>query len=275
MNKKKKALLTLPSLFWLLLFTVLPLLIMLVTSFQGDDGATFTLANYIRFFAKPMYLKLTWRTIWMALMVTLFSLLVGYPLAYIIAKKIRGAKMLMLVLIMIPFFTNQLVRVYSWLIFLQDGGILESFLSSLHLLGPGGLGILYTKAAVVIGLVHAYFPYMVITIYLALERMDDSLLEASQSLGASKWTTFWKVIFPLSAPGVISGIMIVFVPCLGSFVEPRILGGTNGTVIGTIIEDQFMELYGWDFGAAIAFILLIMVLVSMALLNKWGRRYDT
>lgn len=275
MNKKKKALLTLPSLFWLLLFTVLPLLIMLVTSFQGDDGATFTLANYMRFFAKPMYLKLTWRTIWMALMVTFFSLLVGYPLAYIIAKKIRGAKMLMLILIMIPFFTNQLVRVYSWLIFLQDGGILESFLSSLHLVGPGGLGILYTKAAVVIGLVHAYFPYMVITIYLALERMDDSLLEASQSLGASKWTTFWKVIFPLSAPGVISGIMIVFVPCLGSFVEPRILGGTNGTVIGTIIEDQFMELYGWDFGAAIAFILLVMVLVSMALLNKWGRRYDT
>lgn len=257
------------------MFTVVPLVIMLLTSFQPDDGTGFTLQNYIRFFSKATYLKLTWRTIVNSFLVTFFSLILGYPLAYLMAKKMKNFKLVLLALIMIPFFTNQLVRVYSWLIFLQDGGILESVLKHFHIIGKGGLGILYTKVAVIIGLVHAYFPYMVITIYMALERMDDKLLEASYSLGANKITTFFKVIFPVSMPGVISGIMIVFVPCLGSFVEPRILGGTNGTVIGTVIESQFMEVYGWDFGAAIAFILLVMVLISMNLLNLWGRRYES
>lgn len=157
------------------------------------------------------------------------SLLVLPSVGWLMAKKMKNFKLVLLALIMIPFFTNQLVRVYSWLIFLQDGGILESVLKHFHIIGKGGLGILYTKVAVIIGLVHACFPYMVITIYMALERMDDKLLEASYSLGANKITTFFKVIFPVSMPGVISGIMIVFVPCLGSFVEPRILGGTNGT----------------------------------------------
>ena len=142
-------------------------------------------------------------------------------------------------------------------------------------MAENGVGVLYTPAAVVLGLVHAYFPYMVVTIYMALEKLDDSLLEASRSLGASKITTFFKVVFPLSMPGVISGITIVFVPCLGSFLEPRILGGTDGTVIGTVIEDQFFELYGWNFGAAIAFLLLAMVIISMAGLNKLGKRWET
>lgn len=275
LNKNKRSLLVLPSVGWLIMFTVVPLVIMLLTSFQPDDGTGFTLQNYIRFFSKATYLKLTWRTIVNSFLVTFFSLILGYPLAYLMAKKMKNFKLVLLALIMIPFFTNQLVRVYSWLIFLQDGGILESVLKHFHIIGKGGLGILYTKVAVIIGLVHAYFPYMVITIYMALERMDDKLLEASYSLGANKITTFFKVIFPVSMPGVISGIMIVFVPCLGSFVEPRILGGTNGTVIGTVIESQFMEVYGWDFGAAIAFILLVMVLISMNLLNLWGRRYES
>ncbi len=275
LNKNKRSLLVLPSVGWLIMFTVVPLVIMLLTSFQPDDGTGFTLQNYIRFFSKATYLKLTWRTIVNSFLVTFFSLILGYPLAYLMAKKMKNFKLVLLVLIMIPFFTNQLVRVYSWLIFLQDGGILASMLKHFHIIGKSGLGILYTKVAVIIGLVHAYFPYMVITIYMALERMDDKLLEASYSLGASRITTFFKVIFPVSMPGVISGIMIVFVPCLGSFVEPRILGGTNGTVIGTVIESQFMEVYGWDFGAAIAFILLVMVLISMNLLNLWGRRYES
>ena len=151
--------------------------------------------------------------------------------------------------------------------------MLESLLNSLGII-DGSLGIMYTKVAVIIGLVHAFFPYMVITIYMALERMDNSVLEASKSLGASAFTTFRKVIFPMSMPGVVSGIMIVFVPCLGTFVEQRILGGVYGTVIGTVIEDQFFEIYGWNFGAAIAFILLAMVIIRMAAISKWGKRYD-
>ena len=243
--------------------------------FQSDSGAGFTLENYIHFFSKSMYLKLTWRSIRNALLVTVFSLLIAYPLAYIIAKKLKRYQGVLLVLVIIPFFTNQLVRIYSWLVFLQDGGVLDRLLTALGLTGGDGLGVLYTQAAVIIALVHAYFPYAVITIYMALERMDDAMLEASAILGASSVTTFRRVIFPASMPGVVSGILIVFVPCLGAFVEPRILGGTNGTVIGTVIEDQFTELYGWNFGSAIAFLLLALVIVSMMAISRWGRRYDT
>lgn len=274
MKQKKRGLLTLPSVFWLFVFTVLPLFIMLIYSFQNDSGAGFTLSHYIHFFTKSMYLKLTWRAILNALLVTVFSLLIAYPLAYILAKKLKGSRAVILVLVIIPFFTNQLVRIYSWLVFLQDGGVLNRFLAALGLVSGDGLGLLYTRAAVIIALVHAYFPYMVITVYMALERMDDAMLEASAILGATSATTFRRVIFPASMPGVVSGILIVFVPCLGSFVEPRILGGTNGTVIGTVIEDQFTELYGWNFGSAIAFLLLAMVIASMMAINRCGRRYD-
>lgn len=208
-----------------------------------------------------------------SLCVTLVSLVIAYPLAYIMAKKLKGLKNIILVLVIIPFFTNQLVRVYSWLIFLQDGGILNRLFMTFGF-AENGLGILYTKAAVIIGLTHAFFPYMVVTIFMALERLDDAMLEASRSLGASKTTTFMKVIFPLSMPGVISGVTIVFIPCLGSFVEPRILGGTGGLTIGNIIEDQFFEIYGWNFGAAIAFLLLAMVLICMGGLNSAGKRWQ-
>lgn len=272
--KTKKKILTLPSIFVLCVFAILPLLIMLGNSFQSDSGATgITLENYTSFFTKSVYLKLTFRTIINSLAVTAISLTISYPLAYFMAKKFKGMKNIIMILILIPFFTNQLVRVYSWLIFLQDGGVLNSFLQSAGLVN-GSLGILFTRGAVIIGLIHAFFPYMVITIYLALERVDNSLLEASSSLGASKTGTFFHVVLPLSMPGVITGIMIVFVPCLGTFVEPRILGGVNGTVIGTVIEDQFFEIYGWDFGAAIAFVLFALVIISMAGLSRIGRRYD-
>lgn len=265
---------TWPAMLVLLCFTVFPLLIMFETSFRSDTTGAFTLENYQKFFSNLMYLKLTGSTLLMSLLVTVISLVIAYPLSYIMAKKLKGLKNVILVLTIIPFFTNQLVRVYSWLIFLQDGGILNRLFMAFGL-AENGLGILYTRAAVVIGLTHAFFPYMVVTIYMALERMDDSLIEASMSLGASKWTTFKDVIFPISMPGVMSGVTIVFVPCLGSFVEPRILGGVNGTVIGTVIEDQFFQLYGWNFGAAIAFVLFAMVLIFMGAFGALGRRWET
>ncbi len=274
MKFDRRQVLTWPSMIMLFLFALLPLVIMLVTSFQSDTTGGFTLENYERFFSNPTYLRLTGKTIVMSLAVTAVSLLIAYPLAYIMAKKLRGLRNIILILVIIPFFTNQLVRVYSWLIFLQDGGILNNFLSLFGLF-EDGMGLLYTQGAVIIGLTHAFFPYMVVTIYMSLERMDDAMLEASRSLGASKFTTFRRVIFPLSMPGVISGIMIVFVPALGTFVEPRILGGTDGTVIGTVIEDQFFEIAAWNFGAAIAFLLLALVLISMTALNMAGKRWET
>lgn len=274
MKRNKKKFLTLPSMAVLLIFAIFPLFIMFAYSFESDSGTGLTLENYTRFFTKTFYLTLTGRTIFNSVMVTTISLVIAYPLAYIMAKHLKGMKNVVMILLIIPFFTNQLVRVYSWLIFLQDGGVFERFLNIIGLV-DGDLGLLYTRAAVIIGLIHAFFPYMVITIYMALERLDNSLLEASSSLGASKFTTFRKVIFPMSMPGVVTGIMIVFVPCLGTFVEPRILGGVNGTVIGTVIEDQFFEIYGWNFGAAIAFLLLALVLISMAGISHLGRRVDS
>ncbi|MEA4987995.1 MAG: ABC transporter permease [Anaerovorax sp.] len=268
MNNYKKWL-TAPGTLTLLVFAVAPLFIMLFYSFRNDSGAGFTLQNYVRFFEKSFYLKLTGRTVISSLTVTVISLLISYPLAYIMAKKLKGIRNIVLMLIIIPFFTNQLVRVYSWLIFLQDGGVLEEMLNVLGM-AQDGLGILYTRTAVVISLVHIFFPYMVITIYIALERIDNALLEASKSLGASAVTTFFRVTLPMSWSGVVSGILLVFVPCLGCFVEPRILGGVDGMFIGNVIEDQFFEIYGWNFGAAIAFLLFAMVLVAMALIHRMG-----
>ncbi len=269
--KDRRKWLAAPGTLLLLVFAIAPLFTMLYYSFQSDSGAAgFTLENYIRFFEKGFYLKLTGKTIVNSLMVTLISLVIAYPLAYVMAKKIKGMRNIILLLIIIPFFTNQLVRIYSWIVFLQDGGIFDDLLIRLGIV-QGGLGLLYTRAAAIIGLVHAYFPYMVVTIYMAMERIDNTLLEASRSLGAGPVATFRKVTLPLSWPGVVSGIMLVFVPCLGSFVEPRILGGTGGSVIGTVIEAQFFQVYGWNFGASIAFLLLALVLATMGLFSKMGK----
>ncbi|MCR4434808.1 MAG: ABC transporter permease [Clostridiales bacterium] len=270
---KKKALLVSPAMFILIAFAVVPLFIMLYFSFISDGGVPgFTLENYARFFSKPLYLALTWKTIKMSALVTLISILVGYPMAYIIAKIIKSGREILLLLIIIPFWSSQLVRAYSWMNLLRDGGILQDFLAKLHLFKGGELGILFTQTAVIIGLVHIFCPYMIITSYMTLEKIDDSVLEASKSLGANPITTFLRVILPMSKAGIVTGAILIFVPCLGSFVEPRILGGVNGSVIGTVIQDQFFEIYGWNFGAAIAFILLAMVLVSMGVMSAVNRR---
>lgn len=268
---KRKIMLMSPAVLMLIAFGVVPLFIMLYFSFlsSGPNGE-FTLQNYADFFSKELYLKLTAKTIQLSLTVTLICLLIAYPMAYIMAKLVRRGKGLLLLLIIIPFWTSALVRAYSWVNLLRDGGLLEIFLRNLNLL-EGSLGILFTQTAVIIGLVHIYFPYMVITIFMSLEKLDDAILDAAQSLGATPFTTFRRITLPLSKVGILTGSILVFIPCLGSFVEPRILGGVNGSVIGTIIEDQFFEIYGWNFGAAIAFILLAMVLASMGLAARCNK----
>jgi ABC-type spermidine/putrescine transport system, permease component I len=268
----KKIWLMSPAAFLLLSFCVVPLFIMVYFSFLSDGAAGhFTLQNYLDFFQKGFYLKLTWKTIQLSFYVTLICLLIGYPMAYVMVKIISGGKNLLLMAIIIPFWSSQLVRAYSWQNLLREGGILEIVLRKLHLIGPEPLGLMFTQYAVVIALVHIFFPYMVITIYMSLEKVDNALIEASKSLKAGPFTTFRRIVLPLSKPGIISGCILVFVPCLGVFVEPRILGGTKGSVIGMVIEDQFFEIYGWNFGAAISFILLIIVLICMAVLSRFSK----
>ncbi len=262
--------LLLPSYLWMLLAVFAPMLIMLVFSFLSDvplgaraENVTLTFENYTTYFSKSFYWLLTRKSLLTALYTTLACVLIAYPMAYIIARVLPGKwKTALFMLVIVPLWSNTLVRIYSWAIVLRDTGVLDTFLRSLGLVS-GDLSILYSYPAVIIGLVHGYLPYMVLTIYVALDRLDQNLLDAAAGLGANRVQAFLRVTLPLSLPGVLAGVIMTFIPVMGSFVEPRILGGKEGTMIGTVIEDQFVQLFNWPFGAAIAFILLIMVLILM------------
>jgi spermidine/putrescine transport system permease protein len=256
-----------PAYLWLLLFGFVPLGIMLYFSFLsdvplGNREVYFTWENYGRFFSRGFYSQLTLDSLLMGLYTTLGCLLLGYPLAYALAKSVSGRwQTALFLLVIVPFWSSSLVRLYAWIVVLGKGGIINY---TLGLLGwTGATSILFTYPAIILGLVHAYLPYMVLTIYVALDRIDDRLLEAAASLGARPWRTFWRVILPLSLPGVLSGVILVFIPAIGSFVEPRLLGGPAGTLLGTVIEDQFVQVFNWPLGAALSFILLLIVIVIM------------
>ena len=267
--------LLLPSYGWLLFAVFAPLLIMLVFSFLSDvplgaraEDVHLTLENYSTYFSKAFYWTLTRKSLLTAFYTTAACLLIAYPMAYIIARVLPGRwKAALFMLVIVPLWSNTLVRIYSWAIVLRDSGVLDTFLQQLGLVS-GSLSILYTYPAVIVGLVHGYLPYMVLAIYVALDRLDDGLLEAAAGLGARPWQAFLRVTLPLSMPGVLAGVIMTFIPVLGSFIEPRILGGKEGTLIGTVIEDQFVQLFNWPLGAAIAFLLLLLVLALM-LLAGW------
>jgi spermidine/putrescine transport system permease protein len=258
-----------PAYLWLLLFGFAPLGIMLYFSFLSDTplGARtveFTFDNYLRYFSRGFYGQLTGRSLLMGFYTTVGCLILGYPLAYALAKRVQGRwQTVLFLLIIVPFWSNSLIRLYSWIIVLGRGGIINYTLQQLG--WQTEWSILFTYPAVIIGLVHAYLPYMVLTIYVALDRIDDRLIEASASLGARPWRTFLRVILPLSMPGVLAGVILVFIPAIGSFVEPRLLGGPAGTMLGTVIEDQFVQVFNWPLGAALSFILLLIVVIILAL----------
>lgn len=270
-----------PSYGWLFLAVFGPLLIMLGFSFLSDvplgvraKDVHFTLDNYLTYFSEDFYWILTKKSMLTAFYTTAICILLGYPMAYFCAKSTKGKwKTALFMLVIIPLWSNTLIRVYSWAILLRDGGIISLLM---EFLGMPELGrsILYSYPAIIIGLVHGYLPFMTMSIYIVLDRMDDSLLEAAKSLGANRIQTFFRVTLPLSLPGVVAGSIMTFIPVLGCFVEPRILGGKKGTVIGTVIEDQFIQLFNWPFGAAIAFLLLLMVLAIMVLFVLTSKRFN-
>ena len=257
-----------PAYLWLLLFGFAPLGIMLYFSLLsdaplGNREVHFTLDNYARFFSRSFYGRLTWDSLVMGFFTTAGCLLLGYPLAYALAKSVHGRwQSALFLLVIVPFWSNSLIRLYSWIIVLGRNGVVNQTLGWLG--WSTDASILFTYPAIIIGLVHAYLPYMVLTIYVALDRLDDRLIEAAMSLGARPWRVFWRVVLPLSMPGVLAGVILVFIPAIGSFVEPRLLGGPAGTMLGTVIEDQFVQVFNWPLGAALSFILLAIVIVIMA-----------
>jgi spermidine/putrescine transport system permease protein len=270
--------LTGPAYLWLALTVLLPLSAMLYFSFLtvapiGGREAELTLRQYQAFFDKSYLRDLTLRSLELGGHVTLGCILIGYPAALALAKHVRGRwREAIFLLIVLPFWSNALVRTFSWTMVLRGNGLIDWLL---HLVAPGApsVDLLFSYPAIVIGLIHAYVPYMILTCYISLQAIDDSLIEAARSLGAPPWTVFLRVTLPLSLPGLIAGTILIFVPAIGSFMEPRILGGRSGIMLGTVIEDQFTAVFNWPLGAALSFILLAIVLSLLALSYPLLRRH--
>lgn len=263
------AALTSPAYLWLTLAIFLPLAAMFYFSFLDvapiNREAHWSLKHYHAFFERDLYRILTWRSLRLGLEVTLWCALLGYPTALVLAHKVRGRwREALFLLIIIPFWSNALVRVFSWTMVLRSGGLLDT---GLHWLWPSAppLDILFTWNAMVIGLVHSFLPYMILTCYISIQAIDHSLIEAARTLGATRWTVFRRILLPLSLPGLFAGTILIFIPVIGAFMEPRILGGKAGTLLGTVIEDQFTVVFNWPRGAALSFILLAIVLLILAL----------
>ena len=269
--------LLLPAYLWLTVAIFLPLSAMAFFSFMTELPLSgkpwaFTLANYAAFFEKAFYAKLLGDSLRLALEVTLWCALVGFPCAYVLAKVLKGrSREAIFLLVILPFWSNGLVRVFSWAIALRGNGLLDQGLNAI-LPFEVEIDLMFSYPAVVIGLVHSYLPYMVLTCYLTLQAIDDSLIEAARSLGASRLTVLRRLIIPLALPGLVAGSVLIFVPVVGSFMEPRILGGRAGTFYGTVIEDQFVAVFNWPLGAALSFILLAVVLVILGVASPVLRR---
>jgi len=269
-----------PAYLWLTVAVFLPLSAMVCFSFLSDvpfGGREWhlTLANYGAFFQTTTYAKLFWKSLELGFIVTLLCVVIGFPCALVLAKTIRGrAREALFLLVILPFWSNSLVRIFSWAILLRGNGVLDLAVNAV-LPFDVRVNLMFSKTAIVIGLVHSYLPYVILTAYLALQAIDDSLIEAARSLGAKKHTILWRIILPLSVPGLTAGAVLVFVPVVGSFMEPRILGGRVGTYYGTVIEDQFVAVFNWPLGAALSFILLAVVLLILALASPVLKRVQT
>ena len=269
--------LTGPTYVWLALSIFLPLAAMLCFSFMtdvpfGNRTAEFTWENYQKFFEKDFYQTLMWRSFNLGALVTALCFLFGYPCAYMLAKTVKGRwREAMLLLIILPFWTNALVRVFSWTLVMQGGGFLDTLVNVIFP-GYGSLELLFTYPAIVIGIVHSNIPYMILTCYISIESIENSQLEAARSLGAGRISIVRRIVIPQSMPGIVAGSILIFVPVVGAFMEPRILGGSNGTFIGTVIEDQFTGVFNWPLGAALSFLMLGFVLLALILCYPIIRR---
>ena len=258
-----------PAYLWLTVAVFLPLSAMLYFSFLsdvpfGERDWHYTFENYRAFFETSTYALLLWKSIKLGLIVTSVSVLIGFPCAYVLAKIIRGrSREALFLLVILPFWSNSLVRIFSWAIVLRGNGVLDRSVNAV-LPFEVDVNLMFSTSAVIIGLVHSYLPYVILTSYLSLQAIDDDLIDAARAMGAGWWTIFRRLILPLSLPGLLAGAVLIFVPVVGSFMEPRILGGRVGTYYGTVIEDQFVAVFNWPLGAALSFILLAVVLVILA-----------
>jgi spermidine/putrescine transport system permease protein len=257
-----------PGTLWLLVFFLVPILIMLVYSVMprgiyGGVDPGFTLEHYRRFF-DPLYLDILQRTFVWSVTCTVICLVLGYPVAYVIARAGRW-KSFLLFLVVLPFWTSFLVRTFAMIFLLRDTGLINNWLVKL---GVDPIAMLYTPFAVMAGLVYGFLPFMILPIYASLEKLDFSLLEAAEVLGARPAERFRRVTLPLSMPGVVAGCLLVFIPALGSFLTSDLLGGAKEMMIGNLVQNQFSAARNWPFGSAASFIVMALVLAAVMLYLK-------
>ena len=260
---------TYPYVLWIAAMIVLPMLLIVLYAFteSGNDVLTFrfTLENFARFVTDRVFLAVLWRSLYIALITTVICILLGYPIAYAIARLGERANTVMILLITMPTWVNMLVRTYAWMGILQDEGVLNSLLG---VFGIGPVPMIHTSFAVILGMVYNFIPFMILQIHTSLDKMDKNLLDAASDLGADRVQTFLRVTLPLSLPGVISGITLVFLPAVSSFFIPKLLGGGQYVLVGNVIESQFLTSGDWNFGSAISMIMAIIIMVSMYFTRK-------
>lgn len=254
---------------WAGLMLILPMALIALYSIvePGNSIISFslTLEHYVKFFTDPDFLIILWRSLVIALKTTVICLLLGYPVAYFIARSSEKMQNILVLCITLPTWINMLVRTYAWIGLLSEGGMAQRFLS---LLGLGNTELLYTEGAVLLGMVYNFVPFMILQINTSLCKMDHSLLEASADLGANPVQAFLRVTLPLSLPGVINGITLVFLPAVSSFFIPKLLGGGQYFLIGNLIENQFITVGEWNFGSAISMIMAAVMMLLMMLVRK-------
>jgi len=271
LKTKRIKLLALPTLVWMGALFVLPMILMLALSFmeRGTYGQVvyqFTIDNYIRIF-DPLYGLIFWDTLVVAVLTTVFSILCGYPLAYYISRLEKSKQQIWLLLVMIPFWINFLVRSYAWVIILRSQGVVNTILQSLGLIDEP-LTLLYNSGSVLVGMVYTLLPFMVLPIYVSLEQMDYRKLEAAYDLGATPWKAFWHVTLPMTKTGVVTGSILVFVSSIGMFVVPDVMGGAKSALIGNVIQNQFLSARDWPFGSALSIVLMLLSLLLILLYFK-------
>ncbi len=252
-----------PTLLYLLIFLVVPLILVVILSFMtrgpyGNVVYTFTVENYARLM-DTLYLRVVGYSVYVAGATTIATILIGYPLAYFIARSPVKQRSMWLFLILVPFWTNFIIRIYAWIMILRTEGLLNTFLLNIGLIHEP-LNILYTPAAVLIGMVYEFLPFMILPLYTSLEKIDLAQLEAAMDLGARPWRAFLRVTLPLSMPGVIAGSILVFIPAMGMFVVPDLMGGAKTVLVGNVIRNQFLTARDWPFGAAASMLLLLATL---------------
>ena len=261
--KNKLSRFAVPYEVWMAIFVVAPILIMVIYAFSSSEGG-FTLDNFVQMGG---YTQVFLRSFKLAIIATLICLVIGYPVSYLMSREGPAFQRTAMVLIMLPMWMNFLLRTYAWMTLLEKNGLINKFFG---LFGLGPFNMINTSGAVVLGMVYNYLPFMILPIYTAMTKIDDSVVEAAQDLGCNVWQILFRVLVPLSGPGIATGITMVFVPCVSTFYITQKLGGGQVVLVGDVIETQFQSANNYNLGAALSLVLMVLILICLGVMNHFG-----